>query len=151
MKEEKLKKTIEELLSKIPISFSTVTITTQNEEIEAKIESEEAELLIGSRGATLQALTHLVRRMLEKEEGAMQKILLDVNSYRKREAERIKEAAKILGERALSFKHEVEMEPMGAYERLLVHSVFAEHPNLKTESRGEGPFRKVVICYVENK
>jgi spoIIIJ-associated protein len=76
-------------------------------------------------------------------------ISLDVNGYKEAQAERLKGVAKMLAERAKMFKHDVEMEPMSAYERLVIHSVFENDPTIRTESHGEGKFRRVVIKYVQ--
>ena len=52
---------------------------------------------------------------------------------------------RLLAQRARLFKHDVEMGPMSAYERLVVHELFADDPEIKTESQGEGKFRHIVL------
>jgi spoIIIJ-associated protein len=61
--------------------------------------------------------------------------------------ERVRENARMLAQRARLFKHDVEMSPMTSYERLVVHELFAEDPEIKTESAGEGKFRHIVLKY----
>ena len=53
----------------------------------------------------------------------------------------------MLGERVKNFKMDVVMEAAPAYERLLVHELFADHESIKTESSGLGPKRHVVLKY----
>jgi spoIIIJ-associated protein len=53
----------------------------------------------------------------------------------------------MMAERARSFQYDVELTPMNAYERLIVHTVLSDSPNVKTESSGEGRNRRVVIKY----
>jgi spoIIIJ-associated protein len=53
----------------------------------------------------------------------------------------------MLAQRARLFKHDVEMSPMNPYERLVVHELFAEDPEIVTESAGEGKFRHIVLKY----
>jgi predicted RNA-binding protein Jag len=72
-------------------------------------------------------------------------VIIDINDYRKKMVEKIKVKADILAERARSLGAEVEMEPMGSYERMIVHSLFTENKDIKTESRGLGKDRHVVI------
>jgi spoIIIJ-associated protein len=52
-----------------------------------------------------------------------------------------------MAERARSFQYDVELSPMSAYERLIVHTTLQNAPNVKTESLGEGRNRRVVIKY----
>ena len=55
--------------------------------------------------------------------------------------------ALMMAERARSFQYDVELSPMSAYERLIVHTTLQGTPNVKTESQGEGRNRRVVIRY----
>jgi spoIIIJ-associated protein len=59
----------------------------------------------------------------------------------------VRQNARPLAQRARLFKHDVEMAPMSAYERLVVHELFSEDPEIKTESAGEGKFRHIVLKY----
>lgn len=156
MRNEEIKQWLREVLNRIPVSIIGISIETAEPETTVfSIETAESGLLIGNNGETLQALNHLLRRVAEKKWGVspdtLRSVVLDVNGYRKKNEERLKGIATMLGERAVGFKHEVEMEPMGAYERRIVHSFFQSHPNLTTESRGEGRRRHIVIKYVEEK
>ena len=53
----------------------------------------------------------------------------------------------MMAERARAFQYDVELTPMSAYERLIIHMTLADAPNVKTESLGEGRNRRVVIKY----
>lgn len=111
----------------------------------------DAKKLIGMHGDTLRSLNHILRRMLEVKSGEeiRASYLLDVNGYYEKQAETIRAQARMLAQRARLFKHDVEMSPMSGYERLLIHELFSEDPEIKTESQGEGKFRHVVLKYVE--
>jgi spoIIIJ-associated protein len=76
---------------------------------------------------------------------------VDVNEYQKKHIEEIRSKARILAERARYFKSSVDMEPMSAYERMIIHSEFASSPDISTESIGKGKDRHVVLRYTENK
>ncbi|MDO8492900.1 MAG: R3H domain-containing nucleic acid-binding protein [bacterium] len=152
MNGEELKKELEVILNLIPANFSEVRIEAVDGGTLLNVESSDSSILIGREGETLMAINHLFRRMQEKKNAATpHSVAVDVNGYRKKSEERIRGTARMLGERAVMFKHEVEMEPMGAYERRIVHSVFQDHPNIVTESQGEKNYRRVVIKYVECK
>ena len=61
--------------------------------------------------------------------------------------ERVRANARMLAQRARLFKRDVEMSPMNPYERLVVHELFAEDPEIQTLSEGEGKFRHIVLKY----
>jgi spoIIIJ-associated protein len=76
-------------------------------------------------------------------------VLIDIDGYRAGLIRELVERSQAMAERAVSFKYDVEMHPMSAYERLIVHTALADTPHVKTESTGEGRDRRVVIRYVE--
>lgn len=112
--------------------------------------------LIGAYGDTIHALDHVVKKMVEKqtavpEAGADEQgsslFLIDVDGYRTRQIQDLQTKALMMAERARSFQYDVELSPMSAYERLIVHTALQDAPNVKTESQGEGRNRRVVIRY----
>ncbi len=112
--------------------------------------------LIGMHGDTIHAIDHLVKKIAEKklfsaqDEGGRQDtplFLVDVDEYRTRQIKDLQQKAKMMAERARSFQYDVELTPMSAYERLIIHTVLQSEPNVTTESQGEGRNRRVVIKY----
>ena len=73
--------------------------------------------------------------------------LVDVNDHRARQIRDLQTKAVMMAERARSFQYDVELTPMSAYERLIIHTTLQNAPNVKTESQGEGRNRRVVIKY----
>lgn len=118
------------------------------------IAADDAKLLIGTHGDTIHAIDFLVKKIVEKQtatpEGAESEsahFLIDVNEYRTRQIRDLQSKALMMAERARSFQYDVELSPMSAYERLIVHTTLQNAPNVKTESQGEGRNRRVVIRY----
>lgn len=147
-------KIIEDTLKFMGIGFQTVE---KKELSDSKhecfmIRTEESALLIGSKGENLGALNYIIKRIVAK--GSTQesgiKFFVDVNEYHEKALEAVKAKAKVMSERARSFKADIELEPMSSYERMLVHSYLDGAPDIKTESRGEGGARRIVIKYVGN-
>lgn len=95
----------------------------------------------------LPALDHLVGLVFRKHDQAP--FVLDINYYRKERERLIAELARAAARRATVTKEDVELPPMNAYERRLVHMEITTHPELKTESIGEGKERRVVIKRLE--
>lgn len=119
------------------------------------ISAEDGKKLIGSHGDTIHAIDFLVKKMVEaklppREEGGQSEVphfLIDVNEYRTRQIRDLQTKALMMAERARSFQYDVELSPMSAYERLIVHTTLQGAANVKTESQGEGRNRRVVIRY----
>ena len=86
--------------------------------------------------------------MVEKvygEEAAA--FLIDVNGHHEAQMEHVRQDARTLAQRVRLFKHDVEMPPLSSYERLVVHEMFSNDPDITTESAGEGKFRHIVLKY----
>ncbi len=95
----------------------------------------------------LVAVDHVVNLMLRKEN--LPSFVVDVNYYRKERERLITELARAAAKKAMISKTEVELPPMNAYERRLVHMEITTHPELTTESTGVGKERRVVIKHVQ--
>lgn len=134
------------------VSFQTVekVPSADSKHDRFMIQTSESALLIGSKGENLGALNYIIKRMVSKTlpPETEAKFFVDVNEYHEKALESVKAKAKIMSERARSFKSDVELEPMSSYERMLIHSFLDGAPNIKTESRGEGASRRVVIKYI---
>lgn len=150
----KIKSTIEELLRLMKVSFDSVDILENKYTSSPKfvIKTPDSALLIGTRGANLLAFNHLVKKIASsgKEEDEATKFFIDVNNYQEKLEEELKNKAKIMSDRARSFKVDIELDPMSSYERMIIHSCLQDIPDIKTESKGEGRDRRVVIKYIEN-
>ena len=110
------------------------------------IKAQDAQLLIGDNGKHLNALSHVVKRIYEQKFPEIKfQFLIDINDYNKKRMEEIKDAARMHAQRVRYFKKPMEMKPMNAYERRIVHYVLQEYPDIATESTGQGLERRVVI------
>ncbi len=86
--------------------------------------------------------------MVEKAHGEeAAAFLIDVNGHHEAGLEHVRQEARTFAQRARLFKHDVEMPPLSSYERLVVHEMFADDQDIKTESAGEGKFRHIVLKY----
>ena len=108
------------------------------------VKTDEAPLLIGERGQNLEALSHIVRKIAEKQDHA-KKFVVDVNWYMKKHFEELRDRALMGAERVKYFKKEVILQPMSSLERRVVHVTLQDHTDVMTESAGQGAQRHVVI------
>lgn len=154
MNSEEIKKTIETLLSHLQITCDSVECVTEADGRQRfSVKTPDSHLLIGIRGAHLFAFNHLVKKIAAKQlsnQDTEVTFSVDVNGYQEAARERLHNLAKIMGERARSFKASVELEPMSSYERMVIHTFFEGAPDLATESVGAGERRRVVIKYIEH-
>lgn len=91
----------------------------------------------------VESMNHVLQ-MIAKKNGA-KPIFLDINNYRHEREGLIAELARAAAKKAASTKQEVSLPAMNSYERRIVHVELAIHPNVKTESVGEGKERYIVI------
>ena len=146
---ESVAKLIRELVEKAGYTIDALDISDIAGHTLFTLRTKDSGALIGARGETLQALNHLVKKFLETSaEGAEEfRFVVDVNGYHLKHIKMLEAQAKILAERARTFKYDIEMSPMPAYDRLIVHSALQGAPDIGTESFGEGKLRHIVIKY----
>ncbi|MBU4480116.1 hypothetical protein KKG48_01575 [Patescibacteria group bacterium] len=148
--EIEIQKIIEDFLNKLSVDFEEVTSQTRDGNgFCFVIKSKDSGLLIGADGNNLKALNHIIKQIVRKNDRDI-KFFVDVNDYHKNNIEKLKEKAIETAGKAIVFKRDIEMEPMSSFERMIIHSALSDNPEIKTESAGEGVFRKVVIKYTEN-
>ena len=109
------------------------------------IEGDDLGILIGRRGQTLACLQFIVRLIVSHKTKVWVPIAIDVEGYKQRRSERLRVLAQNLAERVKARGGAFTLEPMLAYERRIIHLTLADHPDVTTESIGEGESRKVVI------
>ncbi len=152
MEHERIKKNIEEMLKLMNLSVESVQLVTPAESSHHRFQifTSDSAILIGQNGENLEALNYLLRRIVLKSSSIAgpAKFTVDVNGYYDKSLENVKAKAKVMLDRARSFKIDIEMEPMSSYERMLVHSYLENEKDIKTESKGEGKTRRVVIKYL---
>ena len=153
---------LKELLAAAGAQYSGISEAEVAGQTVLTIAAEDAKLLIGAHGDTIHAIDFLVKKILEQKRLARtgeiaeapmaveEHFLIDVNDYRARQIRDLQSKALMMAERARSFQYDVELSPMSAYERLIVHTTLQDAPNVKTESQGEGRNRRVGIRYTAN-
>ena len=102
-------------------------------------------ILIGKHGQTLDALQYLTNLTTNQGENARYFIMLDVENYRHRREETLKQLAHRLANRVKQNGESVTLEPMNGYERKIIHVALQNDSEVRTESEGKDPYRHVVI------
>jgi spoIIIJ-associated protein len=147
---------LKDLLGVMGVEYTSLSQTSVAGQIIFSIQMPgDARTLIGPHGDTIQALDMLVKKIAERRistqspdaEAVNNHFLIDVNDFRTKQINDLQTRALMMAERARSFQYDVELTPMSAYERLIVHTTLQDAPNVKTESQGDGRNRRVVIKY----
>ncbi|MEO5635326.1 MAG: R3H domain-containing nucleic acid-binding protein [Candidatus Paceibacterota bacterium] len=163
MQKTEIQNLIKELIEKTNVKTTNITITEEDGgNTWYSVEVSEPHFFIGHDGEALSALNHLVRRIIESklitQEGVAGSrenlnspaILIDINGFQKKRVENVRAIAHMMSERARYFKSNIEVDPMSAFERRVVHEFLSSANDLKTESIGYGGARRVVIKYIGN-
>lgn len=163
MNKAEIQNLIKELVEKTKVEVKNISIS---EDIPKStwysVEVNEPHFFISRDGEALFALNHLVRRIVESKlppqtdangspdlsAQAGLDFLIDINGFQKKRVESVKAVAHMMAERARYFKSNIEVDPMSAFERKIVHEFLSDATDLKTESLGVGPSRRVVIKYI---
>ena len=141
---------LENLLGKMQ-EKATVSAHPEDDRISLRIETDDAGLLIGKQGQTLDALQYLVTKMLAKKSRRKVRITIDVEAYRARHNEALAHLAQKDGEKVKKTGESITLNPMNPYDRRIVHLALQGDKDLKTTSRGEGLYKKVIISPVKKK
>jgi spoIIIJ-associated protein len=124
---------------------ASVDIEESSEEIRATVNGEDLGLLIGKHGNTIDALQHIAGRVAFRGTEERKRIVVDAAGYRERRESALRRTADRAVEDALSFGRPVELEPMAAPERKIVHQYLATRHEVETHSEGQEPDRRLVV------
>lgn len=150
MDETTIKNLLLELTRLLLVPVDTVESVTVGDHHIFNIRTVDSKRLIGPQGDHLRALNYVVRRLLEHSTGAGDEnkhFMIDVNGYQLSRIRDLEQKARLLADRVRTFRSSAEMTPMTAYERMIVHSLFSNDPDITTESDGTGKTRHIVLRY----
>jgi spoIIIJ-associated protein len=141
---EEAKGVLEELLRLMEVP-GTVEVATGGETARLNVRGSDLGVLIGRRGEKLASLQHIVNLIVAKKEGEYHRIAVDVENYRGRREEQLRDVADRAAKRVLQTGKIIQLEPMPAIERRIVHMALVENGKVRTQSVGVEPNRRIVI------
>lgn len=155
MKKSEVQNLIKEIIEKTNVGVKEIILEEKDpKNVWFSVEVDNPYIFTGRGGEALSALNHLVRRIVESkvlpEDPESFAVMIDINGFQKKRIDSVKAIAHMMAERARYFKSSIEVDPMSAFERRVIHEFLADATDLKTESTGEGPSRRVVIKYIGN-
>lgn len=140
---------VEALLRRIATAASlrsSVVVREDEERLVGEFVGEDAEALVEDHGRTLDAIQHLAYRTAFGASSPRKAVVVDAAGYRKRRATALRAAADQAVETAIRDGRAVELEPMSAIERKLVHEHLRDRREIETYSEGEEPARRLVVA-----
>lgn len=146
--EEEIKIAVEqinEFLSKFLKEDITYKTEVKEYEIYVDIQGEDVNHLIGYRGENINAFQTILTSIANKNSTAKIRVYLDIAGYRERRVKTLEDLAEKIARTVVRTRKPVTLEPMTAYERKIIHTKLQSHAKVETISKGEEPYRKVVI------
>jgi spoIIIJ-associated protein len=113
--------------------------------VRVNVQGDDLSYLIGRQAETLNALQYISSLIINKEIGRSVPLIVDVEGYRIRRENQLRQLARRMADQAVSTGRRQVLEPMPANERRIVHIELRDNPGVETESIGEDPRRKVTI------
>jgi len=142
---EKIKETVKEFFEKTTFEVEIEFQSPQDQTLPINIKIDEPQILIGEGGQTLVEIQHLLKAILKRKISDSFFIDLDINGYKKKKIEYLKELARTVADEVGITKKEKILSSMPAYERRIIHLELAGRSDVTTESIGQEPERRIVI------
>jgi spoIIIJ-associated protein len=139
-----LRELLEEIVDSLGLDVD-VRIEESDGMLTGLVEGEDIGLLIGRRGQTIDAVQHLAQRIVFRGGSPAARVVIDADGYRERRAEILRSIALDAAEESLGTGEAVELDPMPASERRIVHEYLRERDDVETHSEGEEPERYLVV------
>lgn len=136
---------INEFLNKFLKDGITYKTEIKEYEIYVDIQGEDVNHLIGYRGENINSFQTILTAIANKKSTAKIRVYLDIAGYRERREKTLEDLAEKIARTVVRTRKSVTLEPMTAYERKIIHTKLQTHSKVETISKGEEPYRKVVI------
>ena len=136
---------LQEVIAKMGVENVTFSAVQKGEATIIRLDGEHLGALIGRRGETMESLSYLASLVANRLEGVYIKLGLDVAGYRDKRESDLTALAQRIGAKVRKTGRSFAMEPMNPYERRIIHSAISKMEGVRSESKGEGRDRRVVI------
>ena len=136
---------LREVIARMGVENVTFSAVQKGEATIIRLDGEKLGALIGRRGETMESLSYLASLVANRLEGDYIKLGLDVAGYRDKRESDLTALAQRIGAKVRKTGRSFAMEPMNPYERRIIHSAISKMEGVRSESKGEGRDRRVVI------
>jgi spoIIIJ-associated protein len=141
---EALEDLLEEIVDDLQLD-AAVEVEERDGVLTGRLDGENVGLFIGRHGQTIDAVQHLAQRIVFPDGPSSTRVVIDANGYRERRAEALRGEADDAADQAISTGRSVELDPLPASERRVVHEYLRDRDDVETHSEGDEPERYLVI------
>jgi spoIIIJ-associated protein len=148
MDQSKVTEILSNVLTQLELSEDQINIEVADEEninILLTPPEDAAGIFVGHHGEGLASLRMIFSLMIFQRFGVWPKLHLNVNDYQERREDSLKELAQNAADRAVSLQKEIILPNLSSFERRIIHLFLEGYKGVRTESRGEAPYRQMVI------
>lgn len=142
---ETIKRITKEFFLKTTFDVDIDFLSQKESIIQINLKTEEPKILIGEKGQTLGEIQRLLKVILRRKINQDFYIDLDINGYKKKKIEYLKEVAKLVADEVALMKEEKILPSMPAHERRIIHMELSGREDIVTDSTGKEPERKIII------
>jgi spoIIIJ-associated protein len=142
---EQIKQTIADFFEKMTIPAEVARIAIDGETVNVSLLTDNSQILIGENGQTLSDLQQIIRLVLRKTINSGFYLNLDINGYKEKKVDKIKDIVREAIDEVIVTGKDKVLSAMTAQERRIVHMEISARDDVKSESIGEEPDRRVVI------
>lgn len=137
---------LEKICELAGLECAVVDVKDSEEAVLLQITGQDLNLVIGKNGEVLDALQHIINKVVNRGRLKTRKVILDGDGYRERRLAGLRRLAIRSAEQVKKSGRPVILDPMNAYDRRIIHIELKEDKDVMTRSLGSGPFKKVVIA-----
>lgn len=148
MDQAKVTEILSNVLTQLSLSEEEIKIEVADEDninILITPPTDSSGIFVGHHGECLAALRMIFSLMIYQRFGIWPKLHLNVNDYQERREDTLKELAQNAADRCVSLQKEIILPNLSSYERRIIHLFLETYKGVRTESRGEAPFRQMVV------
>ncbi len=142
--EIKAKEFVQDIISHMGLDLSIHSID-HAEDVNINIKGTDAGILIGKSGQTLNAFQYITNQVVNKGKGNNARVIIDVDNFRKKRADSLEALSRRTAEKVIASKRSIRLEPMNAFERMVIHNTIGELDDVNSRSEGKEPYRRVII------
>jgi spoIIIJ-associated protein len=141
---ESLEELLEEIAEGLGLDVE-IEVEEREDVLSGRLKGEDVGLFIGRHGQTIDAVQHLAQRIVFPDGPSDVRVVIDANGYRDRRAEALRADADDAADEALRLGGPVELDPLGPFERRIVHEYLRERGDVETHSEGNEPDRFLIV------
>ncbi|MBW2592224.1 MAG: Jag N-terminal domain-containing protein [Deltaproteobacteria bacterium] len=124
---------------------SNIRVNRENEVLDYQVSGGDSSRLIGKRGQTLEAIQYILEKIVNQKQEKRVRVRVDIEDYLKNKETKLVGMAEKLAAKAIKTGRPVSMGQLNAHDRRLVHIALKNDTNIRTQSQGQGFYRKLII------